>query len=43
MDLAYRANLIGKAYVKYRSFPHGEKDKPRFPRALGFRDSIDMG
>lgn len=38
-----RANLIGKAYVKYRSFPHGEKDKPRFPRALGFRDSIDMG
>lgn len=35
-------SLIGKAYVKYRSFPHGEKDKPRFPRALGFRDPIDM-
>lgn len=36
-------NLIGKQYVKYRSFPYGEKDKPRFPRALGFRNEIDMG
>jgi DNA ligase OB-like domain len=30
-------------YLKFRHFAHGVKDKPRFPRAIGFRDVIDMG
>lgn len=29
-------------YLKFRYFAHGVKDKPRFPRALGFRDEMDM-
>lgn len=29
-------------YLKFRYFAHGIKDKPRFPRALGFRDEMDM-
>ena len=37
-----RENLVGKSIIKYRSFSYGVKDKPRFPRALGFRDPIDM-
>ena len=28
--------------VKYRYFPTGSKDKPRFPTFLGFRDPIDF-
>lgn len=28
--------------LKFRHFPHGAKDMPRMPRAVGFRDSIDM-
>lgn len=28
--------------LKYRHFTHGAKDKPRFPRALGFRSPIDL-
>jgi DNA ligase 1 len=28
--------------LKFRHFPHGVKDKPRFPRAIGFRNPIDM-
>jgi DNA ligase-1 len=28
--------------LKFRHFPHGVKDKPRFPRFVGFRDKIDM-
>lgn len=29
-------------HIKFRFFNHGVKDKPRFPRAVGFRDKIDM-
>ena len=28
--------------LKFRFFAHGIKDKPRFPRAIGFRDEIDL-
>lgn len=28
--------------VKYKYFPTGSKDKPRFPTFLGFRDAIDL-
>lgn len=28
--------------VKYKSFPGGVKDKPRFPVFLGFRDPLDL-
>ena len=28
--------------IKFRHFPYGVKDKPRFPRAVGFRDTIDI-
>lgn len=37
-----RDSLVGKAFIKYRYFSYGVKDKPRFPRALGFRDPVDM-
>ena len=33
--------LIGKI-VKYKHFPVGEKDKPRFPVFIGFRVKEDM-
>lgn len=33
--------LIGKV-IKYKHFPSGGKDKPRFPIFLGFRDEIDL-
>lgn len=36
-----RASLMGK-FVKYRFFPTGSKDKPRFPVFAGFRDKIDL-
>lgn len=36
-----RKALVGK-YIKYRFFPTGSKDKPRFPTYLGFRDPIDF-
>ncbi len=29
-------------YLKFRYFAHGIKDKPRFPRALGFRTLLDL-
>jgi DNA ligase 1 len=32
---------IGKT-LKFRYMQHGMKDKPRFPRALGFRDPMDL-
>lgn len=32
---------IGKI-LKFRYFAHGVKDKPRFPRAIGLRDKIDL-
>jgi len=28
--------------LKFRHFPHGAKDMPRMPRAVGFRDKMDM-
>ena len=33
--------FLGKI-LKFRYFNHGIKDKPRFPRAVGFRDRSDM-
>ena len=36
-----RQNLVGKI-IKYKYFPTGGKDKPRFPIWLGWRDPIDM-
>lgn len=36
-----RKQLIGKI-IKYKYFPIGTKDKPRFPVFLGFRDKEDM-
>lgn len=38
---AMRKDLIGLV-VKYKYFPGGVKDKPRFPVFLGFRDPIDL-
>jgi DNA ligase-1 len=36
-----RESLIGKI-AKYKYFPVGSKDKPRFPIFLGWRDPIDL-
>jgi DNA ligase-1 len=36
-----RDKFLGE-FLKFRHFPHGQKDKPRQPRALGFRDKMDM-
>jgi DNA ligase 1 len=36
-----RDSLVGKV-VKFKYFPIGSKDKPRFPTFLGFRDKRDM-
>jgi DNA ligase-1 len=36
-----KERYIGK-FVKFRYFAHGIKDLPRFPRALGWRDKMDM-
>ena len=33
--------FIGKL-LKFRYFNHGIKDKPRFPRAIGFRNLMDL-
>lgn len=33
--------VVGKT-IKYKYFPTGSKDKPRFPVFLGFRDKIDL-
>jgi DNA ligase-1 len=38
---ARRDQLVGQL-VKYKYFPTGSKDKPRFPVFLGFRDPIDL-
>lgn len=38
---AKRKSLVGKV-VKYKYFPGGVKDAPRFPVFLGFRHPIDM-
>ena len=37
----HKKNYIGKI-IKYNSQKHGEKDAPRFPVFLGFRDAADM-
>lgn len=37
---ALREQLVGKV-VKFRYFPTGTKERPRFPVFLGFRDPID--
>lgn len=36
-----RESLVGKN-IKFKYFPHGEKDVPRHPSFLAFRDPIDM-
>ncbi len=36
-----RSSLVG-SIAKYKYFPSGGKDKPRFPVFLGWRDPIDM-
>jgi DNA ligase-1 len=38
---AVRDSLVGKI-VKFKFFPSGSKDKPRFPTFLGWRDPIDL-
>lgn len=38
----HREHFRGK-YLKFRYFKYGIKEKPRFPRAIGFRDTIDIG
>jgi DNA ligase-1 len=38
---AMRKDLVG-AIVKYKFFPTGSKEKPRFPVFTGFRDKIDL-
>jgi len=37
----HKEQFRGK-FLKFRHFTHGVKDKPRFPRAVGFRDKMDM-
>lgn len=37
----WKQNPIGRI-VRYRFFPTGSKDKPRFPVFAGFRESIDL-
>lgn len=37
-----QSNYVGRI-LKFRHFTHGVKDKPRFPRAIGFRDKMDIG
>jgi DNA ligase-1 len=38
----FSAGAVVGRVAKYKFFPTGSKDKPRFPVFLGFRDSIDM-
>lgn len=38
---AVRDSLVGKI-AKFKYFPSGSKDKPRFPIFLGWRDKIDL-
>jgi DNA ligase-1 len=37
-----KAGMVGKI-IKFRYFPTGMKDAPRFPTFVGFRDPRDMG
>lgn len=41
-DLWARQDSIIGSVIKYRFFPGGVKDKPRFPVFCGFRHSIDL-
>lgn len=41
-DLWITKHTLAGQIIKYRFFPGGIKDKPRFPVFLGFRDPIDM-
>jgi ATP-dependent DNA ligase len=36
-----RDKYVGK-FITFQHFPHGQKDKPRQPRFMGFRDKIDF-
>lgn len=38
---ASRSSMLGKI-VKYKFFPTGSKDRPRFPVFIGMRDAMDM-
>jgi DNA ligase-1 len=38
---AEQSSFVGKV-IKYKHFPIGVKDKPRFPTFLGFRNKDDM-
>lgn len=38
---ASRSSMIGEI-VKYKYFPTGSKDRPRFPVFIGMRDALDM-
>lgn len=42
LKLPVTERLVLGAIAKYKSFKIGEKDKPRFPILLGFRDRRDM-
>jgi len=39
--LLHKHSYVGKT-LKFRYFEHGIKDKPRFPRALGIRELMDL-
>ena len=41
-DLWSRRHDLNGRVVKFKWFPGGSKDAPRFPVFLGFRDRIDM-
>jgi DNA ligase-1 len=40
--LQNKEKYIGKKHLKFRFFNHGVKDKPRFPRAIGLRETLDL-
>jgi DNA ligase 1 len=41
-DIYSNKDKVIGSYLKFRYFEHGVKDKPRFPRALGFRTTLDL-
>jgi DNA ligase-1 len=40
--LQNKEKYVGKKHLKFRFFNHGVKDKPRFPRAIGLRETLDL-